>query len=397
MRIGFIKVSPIDRTRPALSGVTSAVRAWIGALGRRGHKSSVFAMQSYLKEEGGGKKYIRSMFGQRDLRSEIDSWIEENGIDLIHFNTTLGDTFRVLRRPFDCPVVQSIHTFEAVCPLRTKRLPGGALCKTPPGLVCVRSGCRSLGKFMLHDVFNRKISERYSSFLDGVIVHNRSLEGALAENNWPVPVYHVPLGVDRRRFGATESPGGNQVMFVGRLRPEKGVDVLLRAMEIVRRTIPEASLVLVGSGDSEDELRSLAVSLRLGEGVEFRGAVAPDDMPKQYSAADIVIVPSVWEENFGLVGIEAMASGRPVIGSDVSGIREWLNNGVEGTLVSPGNVHELAAAITAMLCDRDTRKAMGRAARERAIAFDVDETIEDLLHVYRAALSRGDASPIGSA
>ncbi len=133
MKIGLVKMSPLNR-RSTLSGVTSVVTDWVAALERKGHEVSVLALKDYISpDESPARRYLSTMLGDRSTAKRVEYWLHENKIEILHMNTALHQSFRILRRPAPCPVVQSVHTFEGVCPLNTARLPGGEPCTHPPG------------------------------------------------------------------------------------------------------------------------------------------------------------------------------------------------------------------------------------------------------------------------
>ena len=166
-----------------------------------------------------------------------------------------------------------------------------------------------------------------------------------------------------------------KVLFVGRLDRQKGVDVLLDA---VRGLGDSVCVRIVGEQVLMGE-SSLAHANQIAH-VEFLGWLAQPDVAAQLNAADVVVMPSRWE-GFGLVAIEAMRAGKPVVASDVGGLREVVVEGVTGRLLPVGD----APAIGHVLANtgRDTWKTMGRAGRDRFVQhFTSDKTHADLLRIY---------------
>ncbi|WP_241778569.1 glycosyltransferase, partial [Streptomyces sp. AcH 505] len=173
------------------------------------------------------------------------------------------------------------------------------------------------------------------------------------------------------------SPAAPVVVCVGRLCRQKGQDVLLRAWELIAHRSPQARLVLVGDGPDEARLRAAAP-----RSVLFAGPVA--DTSPWYLAADLVVLPSRWE-GMAVAPLEAMASGRPVVLSDVDGARESLPPGREDhCLVPPEDSRALAAAVSALLGDKVLREALGRASQQHVLStFDVRQTAAAVAGVYR--------------
>lgn len=172
-------------------------------------------------------------------------------------------------------------------------------------------------------------------------------------------------------------PTAPVVLCVGRLCRQKGQDILLRAWRHVLLQLPQAWLVLVGDGPDAEALRAAAPP-----SVLFAGAV-PDTAP-WYRAADLVVLPSRWE-GMAVAPLEAMASGRPVVLSDVDGARESLPPGREALcLTPPEDPPALAAAVSALLRDAPLREAIGRQAHQHVLStYDVRQTAQAIADVYR--------------
>jgi glycosyltransferase involved in cell wall biosynthesis len=205
-------------------------------------------------------------------------------------------------------------------------------------------------------------------------------------------------GFDPRRFvvvhygieaGPEPEPyaGGEPALLcVGRLIPIKGHAVLLRALARARRSLPGLRLELAGSGPLDGGLRTLAGELGLGDVVAFSGRVAP--IAPAYERSAIVVVAS-YGEGFGMVALEAMERGRPVIATRVGGLPEIVADGETGLLVPPGDEEALAAALVELASDPERCRAYGLAGRLRALArFGEDRCIDRTELVYRDLLDR---------
>ncbi len=210
----------------------------------------------------------------------------------------------------------------------------------------------------------------------------------------------VPCGVDverfrpldrsrvRRRFGIPLKE--RVVLFVGRIEPLKGIDVLLRAVSHIDG---EFRVLLIG-GDRKDvarkgELSALATELRIADKVTFLDAVPHVDLPLYYNAADVCVVPSYYE-SFGLVAVEAMACGVPVIASRVGGLTETVQDGQTGYLVPWLCPEPFAERLELLLNNEPLRRSLGREARAAAerfrwseVAARVEDVYHDLVSQYR--------------
>jgi glycosyltransferase involved in cell wall biosynthesis len=219
----------------------------------------------------------------------------------------------------------------------------------------------------------------------------------------PEAVGELPNGVDTERFHPTIDAealraqyglGGNErvILFVGALDRAhffKGMAVLLQSLAHVRDR--RARLLIVGDGNLRTAYQRHASLLGLGERVIFCGRVSDAALPAHYALCDLLVLPSTtMGEAFGLVLLEAMACSKPVIASNLPGVRSVVSDGQDGLLVQPGNVHDLAEKIS-MLLDHPQRRqemgARGRAKVEEKYAWPV--IIPQLVRVYEEVLASG--------
>ena len=213
----------------------------------------------------------------------------------------------------------------------------------------------------------------------------------------PVPVEIVPNGVDVGAFAhpgepARGLPTGRKLLWVNRLDPQKGFRVMLDAFDRLPSELDDVRLVVVGDGRDRDALRSLPERIR--PRVLHVGTVAHDLLPAYHAAADAFVSPAVGQESFGIVLVEAMAAGLPVVCTDIPGYREVVREGVEGLLVPPNDPAALAAAIARVLNDAPLTSALAEAGRARAAEYSWDAVLPRLESVYER-LRRADSAPAG--
>jgi glycosyltransferase involved in cell wall biosynthesis len=187
-----------------------------------------------------------------------------------------------------------------------------------------------------------------------------------------------------------------RVGYVGRLSPEKNPALFLNAAALVRASVPSARFSVIGDGPMRRDLEVLARTLRIADAVTFKGECA--GMPAQYRALDLLVSTS-WHEGTPLAVLEAMASGLPIVATDVGGVPELVVAGTSGLLAPPGDEFSVAQCIVALLRDKDLRQRLGTAARARAIGHfsmhdQVTRTAALLTDVaQRAAPAAGGAMP----
>ena len=167
------------------------------------------------------------------------------------------------------------------------------------------------------------------------------------------------------------------------LIPEKGIPDLLQAMALVVAKDKDVQLALVGDGAHRDEYQRLASQLGLNGHVTWAGLIQDPFAEGVYDAADVVCQVSRWQEAFGWVLAEAMASKKPVIGTTVGGIPEIIQDGKSGYLVDPGSPERLAEKLTRLLSDAELRRQMGEAGCEIVKQkFDLQKNVARLLELY---------------
>lgn len=174
------------------------------------------------------------------------------------------------------------------------------------------------------------------------------------------------------------------LISVGRLAPEKNWDTLLQAFAQVYRESPELRLVLIGDGPAKDSLQLLASELGIAERVTFTGALPFEEVPRYLKAADAFSFASITETQ-GLVTIEAMAAGLPVVAVDGSGTRDIVEHGKQGFLVE-NDPNALAKGIKKLLSDPGRIKRFSNNALKKAKTFDVDQLGKQMIGVYERAI-----------
>jgi len=199
----------------------------------------------------------------------------------------------------------------------------------------------------------------------------------------------VPNAVDTRLFSPNcknllETKWGISrpvILFVGRLVEDKGVKYLVRAFLEVVKEIPDAKLVIIGKGSEEKELKRLQESLGLPQ-IFFLGTVETKFMPNIYAGCDVLVLPSI-HEPFGNVVIEAMAAGRPVIGSYVGGMKDTIAHGETGYHVQPGNSKQLSTYLVRLLENASLRKSLGENARKMVFSdYNIELLLQKIEKIY---------------
>jgi glycosyltransferase involved in cell wall biosynthesis len=177
------------------------------------------------------------------------------------------------------------------------------------------------------------------------------------------------------------------LLLMGRLSVEKGFATAIQAFSLMKKRGSSARLLIAGVGAERPELEQLVGELGWADSVEFTGAVERDEIPHLMNRASLVIVPSYFE-TFGLVALEAMQMGRPVIATNVGGLPEIISEDVNGCLVPPEDPEALCKAIRELLSQPEKAFQMGREARKYALKnFTMHQNVTQYEEVYRGAIS----------
>ncbi len=329
--------------------------------------------------------------GVRSGIARLKGILRKERPDVIHVHNVYYPVFLSALRAF-APVIRTVHDYRFLCPnlmkLQVKR---GKRCYTNLGLECFRAGCLDRHRPCDYRLLSLLLLEReVSTGYDRCVAKSAYMRDVLVANGFPAErVSVVPLCVAPVKRVDDCLPG-DRILFAGRMAPEKGLEIFCRLMlalpERVRATV-------AGGGMMEEETRCLVDRLGVSSRVDFMGWLSPGRMSEEYRRAAVVVIPSLWPEPFGLVGLEAMAHRRPVVAFSVGGIPEWLEHGKTGFAVEPGDTEGLRYLTGLLLEDRTLAGAMGSAGAEAvARRFNPGENTRMLVSLYEEA-ARGNGRP----
>jgi phosphatidyl-myo-inositol alpha-mannosyltransferase len=199
----------------------------------------------------------------------------------------------------------------------------------------------------------------------------------------------IPNGVETEEFARAEPatlPPGRKVLFVNRLDPRKGFATMVDAFRRLATTHQDLVLVVAGDGPDRNAIRRLSPPLR-GR-VIMLGNVPHDRLPSFHAACDVFCAPATGRESFGIVLVEALAAGLPVVASDIPGYREVVRDGVDGLLTPARDAQAVAAAVARILEDAELSKRLSEAGRETANRYSWDIVAGEIEAVYLEVLSQ---------
>jgi phosphatidylinositol alpha-mannosyltransferase len=248
--------------------------------------------------------------------------------------------------------------------------------------------------------FGKRMLGRFARRLHGRIAVSAAARH-FADRYFPGDYKVIPNGVDLAKFTNARPitryrDGTPNIFFLGRFEPRKGVMYALKAYRQLRKRGIDARLLIAGAGPQEREVRRYIATRRLS-GVELLGRISDEDKIRYFATADVYISPATGQESMGVVLLEALASGTPIVCSDIHGYRSVVRRGEQGLLVPPRDVDALTDALATLLSDQHMRERMSESARQRAVQFGWDNITakveEYYLFVTRRAAAQGHLPP----
>jgi len=239
--------------------------------------------------------------------------------------------------------------------------------------------------------YTRRLLKHCFRRLDGKIAVSQAAAALIAPH---FPGYYniIPNGVDVERFAAAQplpelGDGMVNILSVGRLETRKGQRFLLRAFADVKAQRPEARLVIVG-GYNERQRRAYErwVAEHNLRDVVFAGYVRDDELPRYHRSAQVFCAPNTGNESQGIILLEAMAAGCPVVASNIGGFAGVVTHGVEGLLVRPKDSEALAEALLQLVDNPDLRRSMGERGRDAAQQYSWERVSQRVLSYYERLL-----------
>ncbi|NLC06382.1 MAG: glycosyltransferase family 4 protein [Syntrophomonadaceae bacterium] len=361
MRIGIFS----DSYKPYVSGVVNSIETFTQELRSLGHEVYIFApnypnLQANPVEELGVFRFHSVPAPTNPDYSlaipfsfKFGPTLKALNLDLIHVHTPfiLGQVGAIQARRLNLPLVFTYHTLYE----------------------------QYVHYVPINQNLTREVVVRYSrhfcNHCDLVIAPTGKVKDLLINYGVRKPIRVIPTGIDLNRFSQGNPQWLRQqykidledkiLLFVGRLTKEKNVDFLIRSYAQIQSQFPQTVLVIVANGPEEDNLKSLTEHLALKDKVIFTGKLTGEELVNAYHGADMFVFPSVTETQ-GLVIVEAMAAGLPVVAIDANGVADMVSSGAEGILTQY-TLEAFTHGVCELLGDEPKRKSMAKTAQQRAI------------------------------
>jgi phosphatidyl-myo-inositol alpha-mannosyltransferase len=382
----LVKIAIVTQSYyPRPGGVTEVAHASALELRKRGHDVTIITTH-FDGREPETRGTIR--VGRNVLVPVNGAWV----------NMTIGTGLRgQLSRIFRREAFDIVHTH---CPL-VPTLPLLSLAAAQSHQKIVGTFHAAAERNCMYRLFQGPLSRR-AARLDCRLAVSEAAR-CFVNRYFPGAYEIMPNGIDCNRFRPGERPferfrdGRVNVLYVGRLDKRKGIQYLIQAIPHVARALEgKVRLIIVG----ETGLRTLLCPRPrdlAGAEIVWVGRVPPEALPRYYAAADIFCSPAIGQESFGIVLLEAMASGVPVVASDIPGYRTVVTPGQEGLLVPPKRTRELAEALVTLARDEALRRELGARGRATARRYDWPVVIRRLEAIYLRVLDQKTAEQASEA
>lgn len=263
-------------------------------------------------------------------------------------------------------------------------LPNATKIITVHGLISIESEYKTHTKRKLLKYLNSKFENSALNRIQNLIVCSPEMKKLVSMLTLS-DVHIIPNGIDTKyvqQFHPRIDVKQKSIFFIGTLRKVKGVHLLLSAMPAILKSIGNIHLYIAGTGEQEHELKALTSNLNLAEHVTFLGSISNETKYSYYKSADISVFPSLYEP-FGIVLLEAMACGTPIIASNVGGIPYVIKNRKNGLLFEPNNIEDLAAKIIYLLENKNIQHEMKINGLKRAEQFEWRKVAEITTELYK--------------
>jgi len=363
------------------------------------------AEKEHISVQGRKEYFVKPSYG---LRSGLKMWrtyrniLEQENPDIIHLHNTHYFVSPLIIKKLSSlkPTVKFAHDARLFCPsLGRKVFPlSSDICHYPLGIHCFnKKGCYPfhLDRKGLFDNLNKFLfvfyELRVSRSLDRIIVGSQYMYDELLNNGVSrdrlviLPPFVSIVDKDSTLNTTEGDTNESVILWVGRFDDSKGERDLLNALSLLK--ISKWKALLVGDGPYKDAATHYAKEKGIHRKVSFPGQIPYESIQELYEKCSFVVMSSKVPESFGLVGIEAMAKGKPIIAYDIGAVKEWLIDGVTGILVKKDNIQELSLAIEKLICNKKLTFQLGLSGNQRVKKqYSQEKHLASLITLYNDAI-----------
>lgn len=368
----------------------------------RGYHSTLL----YQSSKNSEKEFLES-FDDAYLINDLKDQLEKIPHDLIFVHQLTSEEVIETLLESTAPVIRFFHDYHLFCLRRNKIIPfTNSPCDRVAGCLCypLWFSLRPKDRFpwiRIRTMGEMRRAQKINQKLDGYLVASEYVAGQVLANGFdPEKLRTIPLYAPDVPFRPVVRES-RQLLFVGQLIRGKGVDIAIRAMNHLSE---QYTLKIVGEGKQRKKYQELTKKLNLDQRIEFLGKVPYEELVKWYQRSTCLIVPTRYPELFGLVGVEAMSFGTPIVASQVGAIPEWLEDGRSGFIIPPNDPKKLADKVETICESEDLALQMGAEGRRiYEEKFLPENHLRELIHFFeesiqvkRKKLSYGKFTVFGS-
>lgn len=362
------------------SGIAVYLRRLVAAQAARGDRvhTARFTPGVAAEDDSPDHATFPSSATRKDtaLNRRILVWLERCRPDIVHLHSVYYALHPSLITEIAArfPTVCTIHDVTPICYRRDRLHRGSTPCERSVGVSCVLSGCFLPGSTVPPAEWAKRLIHHHGTApahraLPQIITPSDMLRDLLVGSGYDhAAIKPIPLFTRFEREAAEQHQAPDRspahIVSIGRVAAEKGQRTLAEALARIPADTPWTATI-AGDGPDLPTVRDLVESLGLTERIQLPGHVDPAAAEQLYRAADIVVMPSLIPESFGLVGVEAMSFARPVVGFPSGGIREWLADRTTGRLAAHADTDDLARILAELIKDPAQRTRLGAAGQAR--------------------------------
>ena len=369
-----------------------------------GAEKYMLALQDYLNKNGIQTKTIAitkiapinhiSSFGAQLFKILLDYFnpkiffevkkiIREFKPDVIHLHNNVVSPISVLMAlKKDYNVIFTAHDHTIICPSNWCSNQNGKVCGGVSGAGIQCFECLPVHKLLPYYLLRKIRALEIKSKTNAIISPSIPLKEKLEKIGFS-KLHHIPYFVAiNEGYRPRTLTNRRNILYVGKLEKHKGIRILIEIFSDIAKKIEDFRLIIAGSGSLENELKDKVSRSNITDKVLFVGHLRTKDLIEWYEKADLLVIPSLWQEQFGIVGIEAMSFGLPVIGFNVGGIPDWLKNGRTGYLIEAGDKEGMKKGIINIFSDDINYNTFSKYALEDARSYAVSNHLNKMLEVY---------------
>ena len=363
-----------------------------------GHQVGLFAAHEQDEHDSPELRVVRRpfwaadrLFSDPELETAAGQFVARFAPDVIAIHGVWGWPASVIAALAETgvPMVHHFHDGASFCANSWMVHGDGQACEGGVGAKCLKHGCEKNYPYDGRVLLSTRLRARaLSDCVDGYVAASRCY-AKLGEPHGFTPVQVVPCWSPAEVVETAPRNQSPHFLFLGRLVPEKGIDILIRAWPKVRKAVPGATLRILGEGDQRPQLEELAKSSGLDPKEVLPGRIPSDQVKDALASARALVFPSIWLEAFGLVALEAFRAGIPVVASRLGGIPELVQDERTGLLANPRDAKDLAKAMIRLATDDELHGRLSEGALELARSHQSDENVQELHAFYQRTIDRG--------